>query len=176
MNDITTIKDFQPISTWTVDTEGGKWEGENEPKYLLDESTGRRYFNESKGCVRFKCIGLSLITPFAHLIATVVNVIYRVLKIISFANFWLPREGDSYDFKGRLKDTGLDAARIVLAPITLLSLELSSIYGWFTPYNGRKLYATIERASYGDFILAPCFQPDPQKHAFGGDVNKRDQY
>jgi hypothetical protein len=42
----------------------------------------------------------------------------------------------------------------------------------FAPYDDRKLYASIERAQYGHFILAPCFQPDPKSHAFGGDPKK----
>ncbi len=172
--------DFNLISEWHVEENGEKYDccpnHRGQPKFLIDESTGRKYLNESKGCVRGKCILLSLGTPFVHPIVSIANIVYRVLKIISFANFWLPKEGDNYDFKGRLKDTGIDLARIVLTPITIIALELSSIYGWFSPYNGRKLYATIERAAYGNFILAPCFQPDPKKHALGGDINKKDVY
>jgi len=35
--------------------------------------------------------------------------------------------------------------RIVTTPIAFVDLELAAIYGIFTPYNSRKLYARIEK-------------------------------
>ncbi|MBS4171388.1 hypothetical protein NEOC95_002136 [Neochlamydia sp. AcF95] len=63
-----------------------------------------------------------------------------------------------------------------MTPVALVGLELAAIYGIFTPYNGRKLYASIERAQYGKFTLAPCFQPGPTCHASGGNPQKRDAF
>ena len=54
--------------------------------------------------------------------------------------------------------------------------ELAALYGCIRPYDGRKLYATIERAMYGDSVLAPCFQPSPTSHALGGDINRKDVF
>ena len=66
--------------------------------------------------------------------------------------------------------------RIIATPVSILGLELAAIYGIFQPYDGRKLYASFERATYGNFILAPCFQPDPKYHALGGDINEKDAF
>lgn len=66
----------------------------------------------------------------------------------------------------------MDALRIIASPIAIAGLELAAIYGIIRPYDGRKLYASIERAEYRNFILVPCFQPDPTSHALGGDIKE----
>lgn len=81
-----------------------------------------------------------------------------------------------YNLKGRIISAGGDLLRIVATPISLIGLELSAIYGIFNPFDGRKLYASFERATYGKHILAPCFQPDPEKHLFGGDMSQKDAW
>ncbi|QLH34795.1 MAG: hypothetical protein HWD61_00545 [Parachlamydiaceae bacterium] len=48
---------------------------------------------------------------------------------------------------------------------------MSAFYGIIRPYDGRKLHANLETAFYGRPILAPCFQPNPKEHLFGGDIN-----
>jgi len=175
--------DFKLVSQWSVEENGEKFQNccpshGGQPKWLIDGSTGRKYLNESKGCVRTKCILLTLGTPLYHSIAAMAMVVSKIFRVITFANFWLPKEGDGYNFKGRLKDVGKDVAGIFLLPLAIVGLELSNIYGWISPYNGRKLYASIERVFFGgpDLALAPCFQPDPQSHAFGGDIDIRDQF
>jgi hypothetical protein len=171
------IKDFHPVNSWKPDEHGQKWSGSNEPAYLIDRTTGRRYFNESQGVVRFKCLLLTLGTPIVHTAASIINVAYRILKLVTLSHFWAPKKEESrYDFKARLTDAGKDVLRIVATPFSLLGLELASIYGVFRPYDGRKLYASIERATYGNFILAPCFQPEPTRHALGGDVKEKDAW
>ncbi len=171
-----TLRDFQPINTWKPDLDGQRW-SDGDPKHLIDMSTGRKYWNESKSCVGFKCFLLTLGTPIVHSIASLANVAYRIVKLISFSHFWITKGSEkSYSFKERLKDAGKDLVRVITAPIVLVGLELAAIYGMFTPYNGRKLYASIERTQYGNFILAPCFQPDPTCHAFGGNPKKRNAF
>lgn len=172
MTDVS-IKDFQPINTWKLDLDGPKWFYSNEPRYIIDTTTDRRYWNESKGCVGFKCFLLTLGTPIVHPIAAIVNIAIRVLKILSLSHFWLPT---SHSLKGRLKDVGQDLLKILISPLVIPALELAAIYGMVTPYDGRKLYASIERAIYGSFILAPCFQPDPEIHAFGGNPLEQNAY
>ncbi|OGN56425.1 MAG: hypothetical protein A3D96_05025 [Chlamydiae bacterium RIFCSPHIGHO2_12_FULL_44_59] len=170
------FRDFQPINTWKLDSDGSKWD-DGEAEHLIDTTTGRRYWNESKGCVGFKCFLLTLGTPIFHSIASLVNVAYRIVKLVSFSHFWMDKEGEkSYSFKGRLKDAGQDLLGVLTTPIAFIGLELAAIYGIFTPYNGRKLYASIERAQDGNFILAPCFQPDPKYHALGGDPKKKNAF
>ena len=168
-------QDFNPINTWIPDTKHSWSNGK--AMYLIDASTDRRYWNESKGVVGFKCFLLTLGTPIVHSIATIANLAYRILKLVTFANFWINFEIDgSYDLKSRKAEWLKDLLRVVSTPVVLAALELITIYGYFRPYDGRKLYATVERAYYGNFILAPCFQPDPKFHAFGGDPNKRNAF
>lgn len=63
--------------------------------------------------------------------------------------------------KRRLKDRGQDLLRIAVTPIAFIGLELAVIYGVLSPYSGRKLYSSIERARYGICVLVPCFQSIP---------------
>lgn len=175
-----TLKDFYPVNSWKVDENGARYsccaDHDSQAMFLIDQTTQRRYLNESKGVVRFKCFLLSLGTPFVHSIASLANVAYRVAKLISLSHFWMPNKAQKYNFNARLLDAGKDLLRVVAQPLSFVALELASLYGGFRPYDGRKLYATIERATYGSFVLAPCFQPEPTSHAFGGDLNKRNAF
>jgi hypothetical protein len=174
--------DFQLFNRWKVDTDGERYRsGEfgklGEPKYLIDQTTGRKYGNETKGTVRLKCFLLCFGTPIAHSVAAVINVIYRIVKLVTLSHFWIAKSGErKYNFTARLADAGKDVLRILLQPFSIIGLELSALFGVFTPYNGRKLYATIERAEYGSYISAPCFQPDPTQHLFGGNTENRDAW
>jgi xanthosine utilization system XapX-like protein len=90
--------------------------------------------------------------------------------VVSFAHFWIKKdweENDKYSLSGRCCDLQEDLLRVLITPVGIVALELSAIFGIFSPYNGRKLYASCERLLYGDSILAPCFQPDATKHLFG---------
>lgn len=170
------LRDFQPINTWKPDSDGPKW-SDGDPRYLIDATTKRRYWNESKGCVGFKCFLLTLGTPIVHSIASLVNVAYRIVKLVTLSHFWMDKKGEkSYSFKERSKDAGKDLLRVIMTPIAFVGLELAAIYGMFTPYNGRKLYGSIERAQYGNSILAPCFQPDPTRHALGGNPEEKNAF
>ena len=172
------IRDFQPINIWEPDKTGHVWQYGNEqgqPMFLIDRSTGRQYINESENVVRKKCVYLTLGTLFVHAITGIINIAVRILMLGSFAHFWLHKE-EKYDFTGRLWDAGKDLVRIVATPFAIAGLEFAAIYGIYSPYDGRKLYASIERALYGDAILAPCFQPEPDEHFFGGDIARRDVY
>lgn len=176
-----TLRDFQPVNNWKTDLDGEKYsccqDHNRHAKFLIDQTTNRRYFNESKRVVGFKCFLLMLGTPFVHPIASIINVAYRILKLVSLSHFWIEKDGETkYSFKERLADAGKDILRIVATPVSIVGLELAALYGWFRPYDGRKLYASIERATYGNFILAPCFQPDPKYHALGGDINQKDAF
>lgn len=161
MNDVI-LKDFCPWNTWREELYG-----------VIDETTNRRYLNDSRSVVSLKCFMLTVGTPVVHLIAGVINIAYRILRILIGYHFW--KEGE-LSFTARLAEAGVDLLRIVLAPLAFVGLELSAIYGIFNPYDGRKLYASFERAQYDKFILAPCFQPDPTQHLFGGDIKRPNQF
>lgn len=161
-----TLKDFCPINQWVVDPtpdapDHGRWCSNNEPIYLIDQTTGRAYWNESKTCVAIKCGLLAIATPFGHTVASAINVGIRLKRIIS----------------GTSKEPGMDLARIVATPIGIVGLELAAFYGVIgNPYDARKIYGSGERFLYGRDVFAPCFQPDPKAHFFGGDPSKKNAF
>jgi len=167
------LKDFLPINSWTPDVDGPRWCENGSPQFLIDQSTNRRYWNEPKGVVGTKAFLLTLGTPFVHAIAATINAAEKCLKLISLSHFWMPADPGATHFKARLLEAKTDLLQLIATPFAVLGLELAALYGVFRPYDGRKLYASIERAVYGHFILAPCFQPNPQSHAFGGDPRMR---
>jgi len=164
-----TPKDFLP-TTWRKDVDGPTWYNDSMPMYIIDESTDRRYFNESKSVVRFKCFLVALGTPFVHSVAA---LIFTAKRIVGAATSIFCK---NFNTQQKLALAGKNIARVFTAAPSVLALEMAAIFGLFSPYNGRKLYASIERAQYGHFVLAPCFQPDPTTHAFGGDINQRNAF
>jgi hypothetical protein len=174
---VSTLKDFQPINTWKVDSDGPTWDNDDEPMYIIDQTTGKQYWNDSPSTLRIKSLLLTLGTPLIHTIALSCGVVYRILKLVTFYNFWAERENeDEYDFKARSADAGKDLLRIITTPLSLIALELGAIYGLLRPNDGRKLYASIEMVTYENFTVAPCFHPDPIYHLFGGNPFMRNSY
>ncbi len=170
------IKDFCPCNQWQVDIEAGNYSS-GEYMYVTDATTGRKYWNESKDTLRTKCCVLALITPIGHPIAGCMNIAYRTLKVLSLSHFWMnDAQETSYNFTARLLNAAGDVFRIPMQPAAILGLELASLYGTIRPNDGRKLYASIERAQYETPVLAPCFQPDPTSHLLGGDPEIRDEF
>lgn len=159
------LKDFKPINEWQENQDPNERRYNNgRVMYVIDTTTNRKYLNESKGCVRLKCTALTAATPIVHAVACVANTIFRLVRIFSFYHFWADKQEKTYSFLDRLKDCGQDCLRVILTPIAYAGLELAAIYGIMSPYNGRKLYASIERAYYGGPILAPCFQPSSKRY------------
>ena len=167
-----TVKHFCLTNIWTEDSTGPKFKYQPKfCKWIIDKSTEDKYLNEDIGSIREKCAALSIGTTFVHTIAGIPNIIIRIVRLISFYNFWKKMKNtSSYDFWTRAKDAGLDLLRIITQPVAIIGLQLSAIYGIFRPHDGRKLYASIERAQYGRDILAPCFQPRRRRTFFGEEI------
>jgi hypothetical protein len=165
-------QDFKIFNTWKEDSSFSYYNGRS--MYIIDSSTGRKYLNEDQGVVGFKCFLLSLGTVPVHIIASVFKVSYHAFKAV--ACFFDIRNESSYNLKARLSDCAHNLKAIAMTPAVIALLELSALYGIFSPYNGRKLYASLERAHYGHFILAPCFQPAPASHLFGGDLRVQNAF
>lgn len=191
---------FCPVNKWKVDTEGEKWytntKGEKravrldkncieEPMYVEDMWTGDKYLNEGKWKIRGLCGLAALATPVFHPAFAVVNIVYRIIKLVSFHEFW--REPDQNPFgknlhipykteislKYRSWQYTKDLLRVTASPLAVPMLEISAIYGMIMPYDGRKLYATTEGAFYGSPMLGQCFEPTPTRHLFGGDIKTK---
>ncbi len=170
------IKDFYLYNKWEVDIEAGNYNS-GEYMYVTDATTGRRYWNESKDLIIKKCCLLALITPIGHPIAGCMNIAYRAFKVLSLSHFWMNDDQEaSYNFTARLLKAVEDVFRIPTQPAAILGLEFAAVYGIIQPNDGRKLYASIERAQYEIPVLAPCFQPDPSWHLLGGDPEVRDEF
>jgi ABC-type uncharacterized transport system permease subunit len=167
------LKDFIPINNWAYDKNGPCWEESNEPQYITDLSTNKSYWNESFSMIRKKFILLIFASLFINAIAILLNIFCRILKIITFFSLWMP-SNKTIEKRKRFSLLFGIFIGIFLAPFVYLSLFFSAIYGLFKPLDGRKLYASFERLQYSSFRLAPCFQPDPKYHLFGGDMNKKD--
>lgn len=176
------LQDFKPVKDKKWKPETGKnvrvWKNSQIPVFMIDRTTGKKYWNESKNCVGAKCFALALGTLFIQPVLSVIPIAYRIVKFVSFAHFWIPKQDEkSYSFKERSKDVGKDLLRVVAAPIAIIALELAAIYGVFSPYNGRKLYGSIEKNMFEDkHLLAPCFQSDPMSHFFNGNPEERDAW
>ena len=132
-----TIKDFYPINKWTTDPK--------DPGQIIDESTGKKYSKKSPYEIRMDCLWVAaVINPIFNSVDVIRNVACRALKIVSLSHFWMEEEGETrYNLKNRLSKAGADFLRIVVAPLALIGIELSSIYGLARPYDGRKLYLSI---------------------------------
>lgn len=173
------LKDFQPINHWDVDVNGEKFDRRyierGTPKFIIDASTGKRYLNESTVVIRIKCGLLVLGTPLFHVPSGIGNIAYRAAIVFTGYHFWSHKRKNK-SFSANCLATSRDGLRIIAQPFSIIGLEAASIYGIFNPHDGRKLYASIEKAQYGSDILAGCFQPKPKQHFFGGDINLRDAY
>lgn len=152
------------------------WKGDDDSLYLIDSLNGDRYFNDSAKTKRLKCLGLVASTLIVHAVSHLIDLVNRIVKLITFAHFWHSCNGRDYQFGARLLNFGTDLLRIVWAPISYVGMELSAIYGLILPKEGGKLYASFERLAFDGPILAPCFQPSPEYHLGGGDMNKKDSW
>lgn len=169
----TTIElgDFLPINKWEPSEKICPYSSivdskltSKEVDQIVDE-LGRKYLKEEPAEIRVKCLLLTLGTPVQTL-ALIANLVKCILKLISFWNFWAEETGDKpYNFKANLTNAGKDLLRVVATPFALIGLVAAATYGMISPLNGRKLYATIERAMYDDWRLARCFQPNIQPNS-----------
>lgn len=170
-------EDFKLINNWKLDEKGPKWQSndfnaQEEPRFVVDEF-GRRYLNEPCSVIRFKCALLIVGTPFIHTSVAVVSVFKRVFKLVEATHFWEIKRESTFASKIECIEAKESLLKILASPFAVLGLEFAAIYGIIAPYDGRKLYASIERVQYGRPILAPCFQPDPKRHLLGGNINQK---
>ena len=172
MNNVT-IKHFNPFNKFEVDHSGSRY-SDGYSKYVVDKTTGDRYWNEPGCVVGSKSFGLAWATPFVHTFALIAMAIFRAARTAIGYHFWKDTCGwRKVSISQRFIDFAADIFKIVMTPISLVGLELSALYGCVSPNNGRKLYASFERVAYGNFIIAPCFQPSPKRHLLGGNANER---
>ena len=154
-----TLEDFRPWNTWKPTYDPQDIHIGHLNKFVTDGQEHREYLELYTPALWEKCVKLSFFTMPIHLMATIVNTAYRIAKLVTFANFWMSKPENANTFGARCKDTAADVVRLFIFPLTILCLQLSAIYGIYSPDNGRKLYATFERVQYGAPVAAFCFQP-----------------
>ena len=147
--------------------------GDGTPQYLVDQDTGDKYLNEDTGLIRFKCFLLILGSPLVHTIAALFHTTLKLLNLfddilVSIYALWMNQKFSTC----LLQDFFL----LILSPTAPVILTFAALYGVFFPHNGRKFYASIERLLYGGFLLAPCFQPEPEEHLFGGNILEKNAW
>lgn len=157
---------FYPFSRFINDT---RYE------YRTDTSTRDLYWYDDRNTVRLKCLALVLGTPIVHSIGFTLHLANRVAKVLTFSHFWYPSKTDR-SLGERSLSFGKDVLQIAFTPFVFAGLELSALYGLFLPENGKKLYATFERYAFGKELLAPCFQPYPTYHLFGGTAGRANEW
>lgn len=174
---------FKLVNEWT---ESGS--------YLIDKALDDKYFFESVDTVRAKFFMLSPASFIVQPIGLTLNVCNKTIKIALFAHFWNPGQG-KYSFTARLAEWAKDLFVVVATPLILIGLLFSAFYGAICPdhvYDARKLYASFERLAYSggyqrfgmgfygggphNYVIAPCFQPDPQAHLGGGQLGEIDAW
>jgi len=152
---------FLPFTYFENDPNGGWF------ATIRDLSNGDLYLDDDQ--IRLKSLALSTLGIIPQILFTLLNLINRIIKLVSFAHFWHPSQ-EELSLGKQIWSFGADLLRVAFTPLIFLMMEIAAIYGIIAPYNGRKLYATFERCAYGDGKLAPCFQPRPDRHFFGGNL------
>lgn len=110
--------------------------------------------------IRIRLIGRMIAQLFIQPILSLGNVILRVIKLITFFNFWKEMQGEpEYDFEARLFDTINDCFKILVSAslISLISIELALLYGLLSPNDGIKFHNSFEIAIYGTPISSERF-------------------
>jgi hypothetical protein len=174
------IAHFNPATQW--ETQGNR---------ILDLGTNESYINDTHKTIRLKCSALFIASFLVQPIGLSLNLLNRISKVALFLHFFKGSQQNS-SFKASLIDSTKDLLIVVSTPFILVGMLFSSAYGaTLSPLDGRKLYATFERLAYSggvqrfptfrqskvqNYLLAPCFQPEPQGHLGGGSLEESDAW
>jgi len=101
--------------------------------------------------VKDECLRLCFFTPLVHSVAMLINISYRIVRLVTLSHFWAPLvRGDShYSLVTQVKEVGKDLIRVIGAPILLIALQTIALYGYYSnSYRGVILYGKLEKAIY----------------------------
>ena len=110
---------------------------------VQDKSTGYFYFNVPKRTLRKKHIILLGIAPLTIPFFICSVAIKNIFRTVTFYHLQT-KDLTPID---RCKRTTIDIARIIALPLIAAGLALSSLYALFSPYDGEKMFTTMERLS-----------------------------
>ncbi|MDF1684709.1 MAG: hypothetical protein P1U36_08655 [Legionellaceae bacterium] len=134
---------------------------------IFDTRTSDSYLYEEFCVIRLKCIVLLVSMPIFYttkIILDVIDIISALYDLIVHTAFDTAVESEeACRNQDALLQDGVDLikqiAHLILTPVYIVLLEMAALYGLVSPYNGRKLFASIERFNCGAAVAAPCFQP-----------------
>lgn len=141
------------------------------PRLVLQDQSTLQVFNAQRArnkiidptLERIKFVGLTIISPFMHVVYGMVNIIFRIIRMILFIPFWWPKESEEhYDFFTRSLDWIQDGLRVLsflYSFVIIGALWLSAIYGICDPNGGRKLYGNLEQWFYNSAYPIRCMHP-----------------
>jgi len=155
--------DITPTSNWEK-IDGGIFQ----ESVIVDKTTNFMYLYEHKSTIRKKGLALALLgVPILGTVGTIIEIASAFFRLIGF---------EDYSDKTRYHQTTRlgDLTRVLFGALTIPARILVAAYTIVCPYNGRKLYSTIERLFHGSESIkhtAPCFQPFAQRHLLGGSTS-----
>ena len=163
------VENFQFCGTWVIDVDGEK-DPEGNPLHVIDQATGKRYYNDPK--LRNKMFMYATIPCDAVVSAGYAGI--RVVKLISCYHCWpehmdyepvspceLPSvvEGKSLveedtaahhkTCEDQVKAAAMDVVKLVAMPIFCLGKQAAACWGCCFPNDGRKAHILIA-ANEGD--------------------------
>lgn len=95
-----TFDHFNPISKWSLDE-----------SWVIDQSTGDEYYDDSTSTIRLKCAALFAASLILQPIGLTLNLLNKIAKIVTLAHLWKPSEEEyEYNFKARIGEWGKDGS------------------------------------------------------------------
>jgi len=110
---------------------------------IQDKSTGYFYLNIPKEALRKKHRILLGIAPLTIPFFVCSVAIKNISRTVAFCHL----RNKSLTPIDRWKYIAIDIARVIALPLIAAGLALSSLYALFSPYDGEKMFTTMERLS-----------------------------
>jgi|GEM_PF-2687415 len=154
--------DFNPISGWK-DDESSTLQFNGTSRYVIDLTTKKRYLKESPNELRKEFATMFVCGIFIHTLGAISSIFENVVRVLSFRSFFEhTHTKEESRFGNRAIHFLADIGRIATAPVAVVALQIACLYGIVFPNNGRKIYATIDRAQFGSPLFEGHFQPIPR--------------
>ena len=132
--------DFCPFNKWDIHQE------EDRAPTLRDRTTGKHYEQAGKGTIRLKGVALFFGTAIQAGIG-VGSMLLETGKVVSGYHFWKKGDGTCRE---KVKRGCVDSLKSVVlvgcTPFYVTALACAAIYTIVNPFDGRKLYGSIETA------------------------------
>jgi hypothetical protein len=184
--------DFCPWNRWEPRPDLGAWgDGDPDPMWIEDKTTGRLYMNDPLPIGCLKGLGELLLACVVQPVVATGYAVGRVFALIT---------GQTRDKSGKFsgREWLITLVRIIALPFFVAGLILVNALNVATlgllSRDMKKLHTSLERAYYGwvveeqhgiygsnsgpsktlypVFTLAPCFAPGADRHLLGGDIRK----